>query len=721
MRRVTGAGVCLVAVLAASMLVAASASAGGPEYMICAKAPKGAGAYLDAACSKPSGEGKGNYERVSWAHAKKKAFKGKNEGTPHLTIVNVYGDCTPGAPGACAKEPAKAEGATQCAKEALAGEVTGPKTSTWKTEYSHCEAGSDESCSTAGQKAGVIVTEELESELVWLDKAHTKAGIKVKGKGPGGRLAQYECHERAVNVEVFGDVLAEVVGNVGIANKATEDVTAEGMLHLQGVGGTGVEGSPDEEGAKVDWEWKYAFAECLKGGQSEAECAVMLGGEPFAGVQLLTSVVSGAENVTAPSIQSGVSSVEGEAFLIAGGGSGPPSETGSVIGTVTEAPSTPVSGASVSICSDGNCYEATTEANGSYEIHGVADGTYVAHVSPPSSSAAGELTSGTFGVVGTNTTTENLTLTGPTPPPSGTVVTGNGTVEVGGHKYPQIFWRAESPMTTQACKGGTVRATIIAINTLTGMPEATDAVTFSENPANSGAFEGRLPAVDPLHGEGKVVIEVTGCPKPSEEGNVEFTIYIDPSGTVVDGNKGDAPVSGATVTLFRSETESGSYSMVENGSAIMSIGNRNNSSASTADGEFGWDVTPGWYKVEAAKAGCLSDASPSFKIPPEVIDIQLVLHCKEPLKITTSSLPEATRGSAYSVKLEAVGGEPPYKWKKLEKLPKGMKLSKEGVLEATEVSTKNEPKPYTVKVKVSDHEKKAAKETATAELSLTLN
>jgi hypothetical protein len=51
--------------------------------------------------------------------------------------------------------------------------------------------------------------------------------------------------------------------------------------------------------------------------------------------------------------------------------------------------------------------------------------------------------------------------------------------------------------------------------------------------------------------------------------------------------------------------------------------------------------------------------------------------------------------------LSATGGTGPYKWKKAGKLPKGLKLTKEGVIEGTP-SSKLAAGTYPVAVKVSD-------------------
>jgi hypothetical protein len=58
------------------------------------------------------------------------------------------------------------------------------------------------------------------------------------------------------------------------------------------------------------------------------------------------------------------------------------------------------------------------------------------------------------------------------------------------------------------------------------------------------------------------------------------------------------------------------------------------------------------------------------------------------VRITTASLPAGTVGGVYSVTLTATNGTGPYKWKKVSKLPKGLKLvPKTGVISGTPTTT----------------------------------
>jgi hypothetical protein len=397
-------------------------------------------------------------------------------------------------------------------------------------------------------------------------------------------------------------------------------------------------------------------------------------------------------------------------FPIRAGGEG-----STVSGTVHDGGgANPVGGALVSICRTGEgskaCYLGNTGSDGTYSVLGVPDGTYVATVSPPRGSADDEYRSAAFSVAGD--TTEDFVLTGPTPPPNGTQIEGFGQTDVGGQQVPVINWSVESPISTHACVGGTVTATVSVGG------QATAPVTLTESPVGSGTFKGKLPAVYPLHGNGSVSIQVTSCPTPSQDEAFEFSIYVDPSGTVVDGNHGNAPVAGATVTLLSSDSLTGTFAAVENGSPVMSPANRVNPDTSRENGSFGWDTVPGYYEVQASKPKCGTATTEAFQVPPPRADLELVLHCVFGFSIETESLPEAVRGSAYSFQLAAAEGKAPYKWKKVGKLPKGLKLSKTGLISGTP-SVKVAPGSYPIGLAVKDSSK--PKQTATRTLTLEIS
>ncbi len=351
MKRFTIVGLCLVAVFAVTAVIASSASAAAPEYFTCLKAsPKNTGEYTEKECFTKAGTPKtGGYERAAWNAGKKHSFKGKGK-DPKNNQVNPLGEClkpteaekkakeeSTGKPVECeeySKGVGKVEGTTECKTESLVGELTGPKTDTWKTTYKSCEA-SKNKCLSKDKKSGEIVTEQLEGELVFLNAAKTKVGLRVKSTdGPIGgvsethRLAQYACGPKtspeAVNIEAFGEVLTETISPLEKAQKAQKNEVKEGPLKLQGTGGMYVEeapfGSLGEAYGKGWWEYEEALLACEAKGHTKAECEVALGGANPVPVKplLIESVDSGAITALAPDNQNGVTENKGEAEGISG-------------------------------------------------------------------------------------------------------------------------------------------------------------------------------------------------------------------------------------------------------------------------------------------------------------------------------------------------------------------------------------------------------------------
>ena len=114
----------------------------------------------------------------------------------------------------------------------------------------------------------------------------------------------------------------------------------------------------------------------------------------------------------------------------------------------------------------------------------------------------------------------------------------------------------------------------------------------------SSTYSTTIPALRPNHDVATVVISIA-CPGGTTQ-VVAFNVYIDPSGWVRDtaGNL----LTGAAVTLYRSDQPGGPFTQVPNGDAIMSPGNRTNPDLTDGGGHFGWDVIAGYYKVRAQKA-----------------------------------------------------------------------------------------------------------------------
>jgi hypothetical protein len=168
---------------------------------------------------------------------------------------------------------------------------------------------------------------------------------------------------------------------------------------------------------------------------------------------------------------------------------------------------------------------------------------------------------------------------------------------------------------------------------------------MTETSAGSGVYEAAMLSLYPHHGAAQIEYKIT-CPDGTPT-VIPFFIYIDPSGLVktTSGN----PISGATITLLVADNPDGPFTAVPEGSTRMSPSNRKNPDTTNANGEFGWDVVSGFYKVRAEKAGCFSPTDPTqtfvesgvLPIPPPVTDLELILNCPLP--------PSASAGGPYTV------------------------------------------------------------------------
>ena len=154
-----------------------------------------------------------------------------------------------------------------------------------------------------------------------LDKGpdHVRVGIRVKGLGSGGRLAGYECPDLDLNVEVYGEILAEVKGNLNLAAKQTTITAKAGPLNMQS-------DMYEEEkhaerngkcyfeffgGGACSIEWELCLVEELEkgrtGDEAEANCTPVS----------LVGVVTGPLNADGPAVLNGQTQQKTrEAFLI---------------------------------------------------------------------------------------------------------------------------------------------------------------------------------------------------------------------------------------------------------------------------------------------------------------------------------------------------------------------------------------------------------------------
>ena len=317
---------------------------------------------------------------------------------------------------------------------------------------------------------------------------------------------------------------------------------------------------------------------------------------------------------------------------------------GSVSGTVYQnTTATPLQGSRVQACRipTGGCRLTVSDASGNYHINVPSAGNYELEAFPPAGSNVLAARVVANVVAEANTVAPNLILKAPEPPPSSVTVTGAGARGTAPGGVPVVHWDHPFSINVHVSSGppGT---------TATGQLEMPDGTTldpldsqFHDDPdspdPDDGTWEFDFPSTNPLHGNGFIHITITP-PTPEEpDGDITFPIYIDPSGYVrtTDG----VGIDGATVTLYRSDFPDGPFSVVANGSDVMSPSNRTNPDTTDSTGHFGWDVVAGYYKVRASKTGCYApgDAAQAFaetavmEIPPPVTDLDIRLACPAPV------------------------------------------------------------------------------------------
>jgi hypothetical protein len=301
----------------------------------------------------------------------------------------------------------------------------------------------------------------------------------------------------------------------------------------------------------------------------------------------------------------------------------------------------PVGGALVILCTFGECRRTETDGSGRYKFDVVPVGI----VRMSASYGRGALPEQAEVDVKPGGTFQEFDLHSTGSPPDGTRVGGRAFKD---GEVASIFYAEPFDIEQKACQDAKVKyRLLLGAQTLSrGDLEPT--------PEDPTLYRATIRPLKPSHGYGTVRIDVTGCvnfgPSP------RFDLYIDPSGNVRD-LKG-RPIFGATVRLLRSDTPGGPFELVPDGSLIMSPANRRNADKTDASGHFGWDVVPGYYKVQAEKSGCTAPTgvfaeTPVLTIPPPVVDLDIRLDCPKyrpklalgPLSLGTVTVTRSGRAS----------------------------------------------------------------------------
>ena len=183
---------------------------------------------------------------------------------------------------------------------------------------------------------------------------------------------------------------------------------------------------------------------------------------------------------------------------------------------------------------------------------------------------------------------------------------------------------AEGALATAAATFGPTVAMIAAVLAIAALVQAAPALAKCfPNPPK--------PPKPPKSCTGKHCKPV-GSGKGGSSGGGGF-LRIDPSGTVEDTNGN--PIDNTTVTLSRSDTETGSLTAVPANSPFIEP--NVDPEITQFDGTFHWDVAGGYYQVSATALGCSvpgdsseTEATSSvFPVPPPKVGLVLTLSCPD--------------------------------------------------------------------------------------------
>jgi hypothetical protein len=297
--------------------------------------------------------------------------------------------------------------------------------------------------------------------------------------------------------------------------------------------------------------------------------------------------------------------------------------------------------APVQVCpaAGGRCvFVSRTSAQGRYTATGLAEGDYLVTVFPPAGSSLRQRTVGPVHLAAQGSLEVDVTLSGPAGIPPGTSLSP---ARIGANGVPSVYYGDPLDLVTTGCEGGSASYQV----TRADSAEVVASGTMTETPA--GSYTARIPPLRPVTGPARISIALQ-CPDGSQQ-TIEFDIYIDPSGTV--RTLSGLPVPDAVVTLYRSDSPSGPFHVVPDGSAIMSPSNRANPDLTDWAGRFRWDVIAGYYIVRAERDGCLSASGAPYvesavlPVPPPVTDLDLRLDCPD-LEDTTPPTSEISLSSA---------------------------------------------------------------------------
>jgi hypothetical protein len=198
MKRIKIVGLCLIALVAMSAVVASGAQ--GATYFKCVK--KKDGNYTAAGCPESSKSvGKGKFERESAVGV---TYSSKT-GTATLSTPDVGGKVV-------------------CSKSVDTGKITGPSEDEDTVTFEKCTT-EGKKCESAGEPAGDIKTNTLKTVLI----SDTETEFTAEG-GPGAFQAEFECE--GLKIRTKGSTIGHTTKPAANTASKSSTVTFSGEENL---------------------------------------------------------------------------------------------------------------------------------------------------------------------------------------------------------------------------------------------------------------------------------------------------------------------------------------------------------------------------------------------------------------------------------------------------------------------------------------------------------
>ena len=258
--------------------------------------------------------------------------------------------------------------------------------------------------------------------------------------------------------------------------------------------------------------------------------------------------------------------------------------------------------------------------------------------------------------------------------------------------------------------------------------------------SDGGIFSFHAPFYGSMGGKplNKPIVGITSTPSGGGYYEVASDGGIFSFGTApFDGSMGGRPLNKPIVAMAASSPSSPPLSITTTSLPSATEGTSYSSTLSASGGTvpYAWSVVAGSLPpgLSLSTGGTISgtpssrgsssftvqvtdSTTPSPETASATLSISVAPAPTPPLSITTTSLPSATAGSAYSATLSASGGTPPYSWRVVAgSLPPGLSLSTGGTISGTPSSQGSSS--FTVQVTDSTT---PSPETASATLSISV-